>query len=137
MRTTCIFCFGIFEAKSTKVNTVYKYEGPVYIRLSGGKNIPIIYHEDYEFKIGESVTLTEGKDVSIFATGLMVSEALEAASILRKRGIEVKVIDIHTIKPLDIKAIKKAAEEKKLIVTVEEHNLTGGLGSAVVEVVAE
>jgi len=116
---------------------IVKYEGPVYIRLSGGKNIPIIYHEDYEFKIGESVALTEGKDVSIFATGLMVSEALEAASILRKRGIEVKVIDIHTIKPLDIKAIKKAAEETKLIVTVEEHNLTGGLGSAVAEVIAE
>lgn len=116
---------------------IVKYKGPVYVRLSGGKNIPIIYHEDYEFKIGESVTLSEGKDVSIFATGLMVSEALQASSILKKSSIEVRVIDVHTIKPIDIKTIKKASEETKLIVTVEEHNLIGGLGSAVAEVIAE
>jgi len=114
-----------------------KHNGPAYIRLSGGKNIPIIYEKDYKFKIGKSVTLKEGKDITIIATGLMVSKALDASSILRTRGIEARVIDMHTIKPLDFAAIKKAAGETNLIVTVEEHVLTGGLGSAVAEVIAE
>jgi len=116
---------------------IARYKGPVYLRLSGGKSIPVIYKEDREFKIGESVVLEEGKDISIFATGLMVSEALKAASILKKDRIYSKVIDVHTIKPIDTKAIIEAAKETELIVAVEEHNLTGGLGSAIAEVIAD
>ena len=116
---------------------IARYKGPVYLRLSGGKSIPVIYKEDREFKIGESVVLEEGKDISIFATGLMVSEALKAASILKKDRIYSKVIDVHTIKPIDTKAIIVAAKETELIVAVEEHNLTGGLGSAIAEVIAD
>lgn len=113
-----------------------KYEGPVYIRL-GRLNIPVLFDDSYNFEIGKSVTLTEGNDVAIIATGLMVYEAMEAAKLLEKEGIKVRVINMSTIKPLDNEAILKAAKECKFIVTSEEHSVVGGLGSAVSEYLSE
>lgn len=118
------------------VRAAVEYEGPVYIRI-GRSNEPVIYREDYEFKIGKSVLLREGKDVSIIATGLVVGEAIRASKELAKDKIEAQVINIHTIKPLDREAIVKAAQETRGIITIEEHNIFGGLGESVAAVVAE
>ena len=113
-----------------------KYNGPVYIRL-GRLNIPVIYGDDYNFEIGKAHTLTEGNDVAILATGLMVYEALEAAKLLEAEGVKARVINVSTIKPLDEETILKAARECKFIVTSEEHSVIGGLGGAVSEFLAE
>ena len=110
-----------------------KHDGPVYIRLTGGANNPRVYEEDYEFKIGKSITLREGKDISILSTGTMVFRTLEVAKILEEQGIAATVIDVHTIKPVDESMIEKVCNNAKLMVTVEEHNIVGGLGSAVAE----
>jgi len=119
------------------IHAISKMEGPVYVRL-GRLAVPTINDEaSYEFKIGKGVTLKEGTDVTIIATGLMVSEALEAAKELETKGINARVINIHTIKPLDDEIIIKAAKETGAIVTAEEHNIIGGLGSAVAEVISE
>jgi len=114
-----------------------EYDGPVYIRLSGGKPIPIVYEEDRVFEIGESMTVQYGCDVTLFATGLMVSRAVDAARKLHVKGIEARVVDMYCIKPIDEKAILAVADETGLIVAVEEHNKIGGLGSAIAEVLAE
>lgn len=114
-----------------------EHDGPVYLRLSGGKPIPIVYEEDRVFKIGESVTIRYGSDITLFATGLMVSQAMDAACKLHVEGIEARVVDMYCIKPIDEKPILAAADETGLIVAVEEHNKTGGLGSAIAEVLAE
>lgn len=111
--------------------------GPVYVRFTGGKNVPAIYDEDRQFNIGKAVILKEGDEVNLIATGLMVSEAVKASELLKGKGIGVGVIDMHTIKPLDAEAVRNAAKRARLSVTVEEHNITGGLGSAVAEVIAE
>lgn len=108
-------------------------EGPVYIRLSGGLNCPIVYREDYTFERGKMITLKEGKDVAILATGLMVAECLKAADILSQNGVDASVVNVHTIKPLDKQKLDVIFEKYKLIVTVEEHNILGGMGSAVAE----
>jgi len=108
-------------------------KGPVYIRLTGGTNNPIVYKKDYNFKIGKAIQLKKGEDISIISTGTMVYPSLEAAEILLKHGISASVIDMHTIKPIDNLAIKKASRSSKIIFTVEEHNVVGGLGSAVSE----
>ena len=113
-----------------------EYEGPVYIRL-GRLNIPVIFDNDYKFEIGKAVTLAEGNDVAIIATGLMVNEALKASELLRDKGIEARVINMSTIKPLDEETVLKAAKECKFIVTSEEHSVIGGLGSAVSEYLSE
>jgi transketolase len=114
-----------------------EYKGPVYIRLGRAK-VPVIYNkEDYEFEIGKGIEVKEGQDVTIIATGIMVDKALKAREDLLKEGISARVIDIHTIKPIDKDIIIKATKETKAIVTVEEHNILGGLGSAVAEVVVE
>jgi len=125
---------GIEMGKAVKAAA--EYEGPVYMRI-GRKDEPIIYQKDYNFEIGKSVLLREGKDVTIIATGLMVSKALQAAEELTKEGIDARVINMHTIKPLDKEAIIKAAQETRGIVTIEEHNLFGGLGESIAAVVAE
>ncbi|WP_172257016.1 transketolase family protein [Saccharibacillus deserti] len=109
------------------------HPGPVYIRLTGGMNNPIVYTEEYDFQIGKSVKLKEGDDVTLFATGTMVHESLMAAQLLQEQGIEAAVVNMHTIKPLDRAAIEQACLSSKLIVTVEEHGVIGGLGSAVAE----
>ncbi len=111
-------------------------QGPVYIRL-GRSGVPIIHGEDFKFTPGEAVTLRQGSDVALVATGIMVSAALEAAEALAAEGIQAKVVDVHTIKPLDIFAIVEAARECGAVVTAEEHSIIGGLGSAVAETLAE
>lgn len=113
-----------------------KINGPVYIRL-GRSKVPDVYSEEYTFEFGKGVTLRDGTDVAIIATGIMVAEAIKAHEILKEEGISVRVIDIHTIKPIDREIILRAAKETKGIVTAEEHNIIGGLGSAVSEVVCE
>lgn len=120
------------EAKAA-VKAAYEHEGPVYMRF-GRLAVPIINDRpDYKFEIGKGVTLREGKDVAIIATGLCVSESLEAAEKLAADGIDAKVINIHTIKPLDEDLVVAAAKECGKVVTVEEHSVIGGLGSAVCE----
>lgn len=126
---------GLEIVKSTLAAA--EYQGPVYMRLTGARNNPIVYKEDYKFEIGKAVTINEGKDAAIFATGTMVAIALAAADTLKEQGITVRVVDIHTIKPLDTEVIKKAVRETGLIVTAEEHSILGGLGAAIAEVVAE
>ena len=113
-----------------------EYEGPVYVRL-GRLNIPVLFDENYKFEIGKAATLREGNDVAILATGLMVSEALEAAKLLEEKGIKVRVVNVSTIKPLDTETVLKVAKECKFIVTSEEHSVIGGLGSAVSEYLSE
>lgn len=110
--------------------------GPCYIRL-GRAAVPILYPEDAVIEIGKGCELKSGTDVTIIGTGIMVNEAMMAAEILKESGISVRVIDMHTIKPIDADIIVKAAKETKLIVTAEEHNIIGGLGSAVAEVLSE
>ena len=118
------------EAKAA-VRAAYEHEGPVYLRF-GRLAVPVINDkEDYKFEIGKGIVLREGKDVTIVATGLEVAESLEAAEMLAADGIESKVINIHTIKPLDEALIIAAAKETGKVVTVEEHSVIGGLGSAV------
>lgn len=114
-----------------------KTKDPTYIRLSGPVNTPMIYKEDYDFKIGKAITLRNGKDVCIVATGSMVSNAIKVADILEEKDISCSVINMHTIKPLDSDAIKNASQKHKLIVTIEEHSIYGGLGSAVSEILAK
>jgi transketolase len=113
-----------------------EHDGPVYMRF-GRLAVPRVFDEDYKFEIGKAVTLREGTDVTIIATGLMVNEAIEAAKTLEAEGVSVELINMHTIKPLDKDAVIKAAKKTGCIVTAEEHNIIGGLGSAVAEAVAE
>lgn len=107
---------------------------PVYIRLFGGTGIPAVFNEEKEFECGKAIQLREGKDIQIIATGSMAGQALKVAIELENEGLEVSVVDMHTIKPLDVRAIDFS---KKLIVTVEEHNIIGGLGGAVAEVICQ
>ena len=124
------------EAKAA-VKAAYEHQGPVYLRF-GRLAVPVINDcEDYKFEIGKGVVLREGKDVTIFATGLEVAETLEAAEKLAADGIEAKVVNIHTIKPLDEELVVAAAKETGKVVTVEEHSVIGGLGSAVCDVLSE
>ncbi|MGD9678683.1 MAG: transketolase family protein [Vulcanibacillus sp.] len=113
-----------------------EYNGPVYIRL-GRPKVPLVFDQNYKFKIGKGVTVRDGSDVTIIAMGVMLSPALEAAKQLEQEGISARVINMPTIKPIDKDIIIKAAKETKGIVTAEEHNIYGGLGGAVAEVVAE
>lgn len=106
---------------------------PTYIRLSGGVNCPVVYQEDYNFQAGKAVFLKEGKRVALLATGLMVAEVQKAAKQLEEQGIACTVVNIHTIKPIDTEALDQIFANHELVVTVEEHNIIGGLGSAVAE----
>ena len=106
---------------------------PIYIRLSGGLNCPIVYKENYDFIPGKMVKCVSGQSVCIIATGLMVAESIKAAEILKEKGVEATVYNMHTIKPLDKEELEKIFKEYELIVTVEEHNVIGGMGSAVAE----
>ncbi|MBD7913887.1 transketolase family protein [Clostridium sp. Sa3CUN1] len=119
------------------IKAIAEYDGPCYVRL-GRAAVNIVNDEDtYEFKIGKGVTLAEGNDVTIVATGIMVDVALEAKEMLKNEGINARVINIHTLKPIDREILITAAKETGAIVTVEEHNVIGGLGSAVSEVLTE
>ena len=113
-----------------------EYEGPVYMRF-GRLAVPRIFDESYKFELGKAVTLREGSDVTIIATGLMVNEAIEAAKALADEGISAEVINIHTIKPLDKEAIIRSAAKTGAVVTAEEHSIIGALGGAVAEALCE
>lgn len=118
------------------VKTVYaaaKFNGPMYIRLTGGPNNPIVYDTEYELTIGKAIRLREGSDVTFIANGTMVHEVLEAAKLLEAENISASVINMHTLKPLDTAAIDEALITTKAIITVEEHSVIGGLGAAVAE----
>lgn len=117
------------------IEAIAKYNGPCYVRLGRSAVTVINDNEDYKFEIGKGVTLREGKEATIIATGVMVDAALEAFNILAEEGIKVRVINMHTIKPIDEDTIISAARETGVIVTAEEHSIIGGLGSAVAEVV--
>ncbi len=110
-----------------------EYVGPVYIRLTGAMNNPIVYTADYDFQMGKAITLREGETVTIFATGTMVSESLIAAKLLEDEGVEASVVNVHTIKPMDTSAVEAACQTSKLIVSIEEHSVVGGLGGAIAE----
>jgi len=122
-------CTEVVKATIAAAN----YNQSVYIRLTGGAKNPVVYTADYDFQIGKAITLREGTDVTLVAAGTMVYESLQAANILAEKGISAAVINMHTIKPLDGAAIEKACQTSKLLVTVEEHSIIGGLGSAVAE----
>lgn len=124
------------EAKAA-VKAAIEHEGPVYLRF-GRLAVPVINDPDsYKFEIGKGITMKEGKDVTIIATGLEVSESLEAAKMLEADGVSAEVINIHTIKPLDAELVVASAKKTGKVVTVEEHSIIGGLGGAVAEVLAE
>ncbi|MFH1777048.1 MAG: transketolase family protein [Candidatus Omnitrophota bacterium] len=123
------------EAKKATIASA-SYPGPVYLRL-GKQKVPFMTSPEAIFNIGKADILRTGKDITIFACGLMVAEALKAGELLTKKGIDARIINMHTISPIDIQAIIDAAQETRAIVTIEEHSLTGGLGSAVAEVVVE
>ncbi len=124
------------EAKAA-VKAAYEYEGPVYLRF-GRLAVPVFNtNPDYKFEIGKGVLLREGTDVTIIATGLCVNSALEAAEMLAKDGVSARVVNIHTIKPLDVDLVVESAKATGKVVTVEEHSIIGGLGGAVCEALAE
>ncbi len=122
-------CTELVKALEATVNT----DGPVYLRLTGVMNNPVVYNEDYDFEIGKAITLKQGTDVAIVATGTMVYNALKASEILENHGISVTLIDMHTISPLDTAVINRELNSSKLIVSVEEHGTVGGLGGAIAE----
>lgn len=123
------------EVKKATV-AAYEVNGPVYIRLGTNKE-PEIYQGDYSFKIGKGIILKEGNDVTVVGTGSILKDVLNVVQTLHKEGVSVRVINIHTIKPIDKEIILQAAEETGRIITIEDHNVIGGLGSAVAEVIAE
>lgn len=108
-------------------------DGPMYIRLSGGLNCPIVYQSDYEFIPGKLIQLKKGEKIAVITTGLMVNEVIKASNALAEQGIECAVYNMHTIKPIDTEGLDKIFAEYSLIVTVEEHNVIGGMGSAIAE----
>ncbi len=114
----------------------YEQEGPVYLRL-GTNREPEIYQEGYYFEIGKGVTVKEGRDITLVGQGSILKDILDAADVLAEEGIQARVINMHTLKPIDKESIRQAMEETDGILTVEDHNIIGGLGSAVAEVVAE
>ena len=125
-----------YSSAKTLVKAAAKFNGPVYLRFTRDA-VPVIYDENEEFEIGKAKLLREGKDVSLIANGDTVCIALQAAELLAAKGISAKVLDMHTIKPLDVDAVVSCIEQTGKIVTVEDHNILNGLGSAVAEVMAE
>ncbi len=133
---TIVYPVDAAEAEKT-VEEAANINGPFYIRIGRGPE-PVINKQDYKFEIGKAVTLKEGNDITIIAVGPMIFESLKAAEILKKEiSMDVEVINMHTIKPIDKEAIIKSATKTKSVITIEEHNIINGLGSAVAEVIAE
>ena len=118
------------------VEEASKINGPVYIRF-GRAATPIIYDKNTKFEFGKGIQFGDGKDATVFATGIMVAEALKAKEELKKENINIRVIDIHTIKPIDKEIIIKSAKETKKLISVEEHSIIGGLGTAISEVLTD
>ncbi len=120
------------------IDAALEYPNSVYIRLMGENRQEMVYHEDYSFEIGKAITLyetdnTDKFDVTVFSTGTMVSKCLKSVELLEKEDISVRLVNMHTIKPLDNDIVKKSCQDSKLIITVEEHNIYGGLGTAVAQ----
>ena len=124
--------FELFKALKASI----EFKNSVYIRLTAGSNTKIINSKDYDFKIGKAIEILPGNDVAIIGCGNILGNCLTAASVLKKKNIDCSVVNMHTIKPIDEEKIKKISENYKLVVTVEEHNIIGGLGSAVAEVLS-
>ena len=118
------------------IKAISDFEGPCYVRL-GRSAVETVNSNEYKFELGKGVVLREGKDITLIATGMMVQEAMKASTLLAEQGIEVNVINIHTIKPLDEALILDYAKKSKLVVTCEEHSKFGGLGSAVAETLSK
>ena len=114
-----------------------KINQPVYIRLTGGMYSPLVYSEDYSYEIGKAIYLNRGSDITIIATGSMVSVSQKVVNLLKDDGINCTLVNMHTIKPLDVDVIREVEESSKLVVTIEEHSIIGGLGSAVAEVLSQ
>ncbi|MEW6202277.1 MAG: transketolase family protein, partial [bacterium] len=131
-----VFVPGDAVETERMVETALKIDGPFYIRTSRVK-FPVLFDENYRFEPGRGIVMREGKDITIIACGLMVSESLKAAEELKKEGISARVVNMSSIKPLDRELVVKCAQETGKILTVEEHTIIGGLGSAIAEVVAE
>ncbi len=125
-----------YASAKALVKKAAAFDGPVYLRFTRDA-VPVIYDESEDFEIGKAKHLREGKDVSIIANGDTVCLALQAAEILADRGIQARVLDMHTIKPLDVEAVNACIDDTGKIITVEDHNILNGLGSAVAEVIAE
>ena len=117
------------------MHAVLKHDGPVYIRINRN-DLPVLTKEEGEYRIGEMSLMRDGKDAVVFATGVMVSKALEAAEMLEKEGVSLRVVNVSSIKPIDVEALRKYSSDVKAIVTAEEHSVIGGLGSAVLESLA-
>jgi len=122
-------CSEIFKT----VSAAAQFEGPMYIRLTGAVGNPAVYDSDYSFEIGKAIFLRDPAEITLVATGSMVHEALQAANLLEARGLKVGVVNMHTLKPLDVSALDLILDRSELVVTVEEHSVIGGLGSAVAE----
>ena len=118
------------------VKEISKINGPVYLRLAR-LSTPIIYNENQKFEIGKAVQIGEGTDGTVFATGVTVSEAIKAQENLKQKGINIRVVDVHTIKPIDKETIIKCAKETQKLISIEDHNIIGGLGSAISEVLTD
>ena len=118
------------------IEEIPKVEGPVYVRLARLAT-PGIYEENQKFEIGKAIQIGDGTDATVFATGVVVAEALKAKEVLEKEGIHIRVIDMHTIKPIDKKMVIKSAKETKKLISIEDHSIIGGLGSAIAEVLTE
>jgi len=118
------------------IKEIAKIQGPVYLRLARMET-PIIYDENTKFEIGKAIQIGEGTDGTVFATGITVSEAIKAQEILKQERINIRVVDMHTIKPIDKEIIIKSAKETKKLISIEDHNIIGGLGSAISEVLTE
>lgn len=131
-----VFCPSDDLQTKWLIKEISKINGPCYVRLCR-MGTPIIYNENQQFEIGKMVQIGEGRDATVFATGVTVSEALKAQERLKEKGIDIRVIDVHTIKPLDRDMIIKCAEETKKLISVEDHNIIGGLGSGISEVLTE
>ena len=118
------------------IEEIAKVEGPVYVRLARLATLGI-YEENQKFEIGKAIQIGDGTDATVFATGVVVAEALKAKEVLEKEGIHIRVIDMHTIKPIDKKMVIKSAKETKKLISIEDHSIIGGLGSAIAEVLTE
>ena len=136
MPNMLVMCTSDYLQTKWAVQEISKYEGPVYLRLARVKTRKI-YDENQKFELGKAIQIGEGTDATVFATGVTVEQALLAKDELEKQGINIRVVDIHTIKPIDEKMIIKCAQETKKLISVEDHNIIGGLGSAISEVLTD
>ena len=131
-----VFCPSDDIQTKWLMKEISKIDGPCYVRLCRLAT-PEIYDENQDFEIGKMVQIGDGKDATIFATGVTVSEALKAQKELKEKGIDVRVIDVHTIKPLDVEMVLKCAKETKRLISIEDHSILGGMGSAIAEVLTD